>query len=146
MTKRLFVALLCGSAVTLMWAVTAWPQVTGRPTPPLVIDSMSGRDLYDFYCASCHGRQGHGDGPTAPALKSIPPDLTTLARRSGGAFPADRVLALVTHGQAMATPAHGSKEMPVWGPVFLALDPSDTRTKVRIANIVDYVAALQRKP
>jgi mono/diheme cytochrome c family protein len=146
MTKRMFVTLLCASAATLLWGWRAWPQTTGKPLPPLVIESMSGRDLYDFYCASCHGRQGHGDGPTAPALKTLPPDLTTLARRGGGAFPAGRVLALVTHGEPLPTPAHGSKEMPVWGPVFLALDPSDTRTKVRISNIVDYVAALQAKP
>ena len=39
--------------------------------PPLVIDSMAGRDLFEFYCATCHGRDGKGAGPDA-------------AERSGG--------------------------------------------------------------
>jgi hypothetical protein len=73
------------------------------------------------------------------------PDLTTLARRNGGAFPSARVAALVTHGEALPSPAHGSREMPVWGPLFRALDPNDTRTGVRISNIVEFVASLQSK-
>jgi mono/diheme cytochrome c family protein len=118
-------------------------QTTGAQTPPLVIASMAGRDLFEFYCASCHGRSGRGDGPTAPALKTAMPDLTTLARRNAGTFPRPRVLAIVTHGSALPTPAHGSRDMPVWGPIFRALDPNDARTAVRISNIVDYVESLQ---
>jgi cytochrome c553 len=25
--------------------------------------AMSGKDLYQRFCASCHGAEGHGDGP-----------------------------------------------------------------------------------
>jgi hypothetical protein len=35
--------------------------------------------------------------------------------------------------------------MPVWGPTFRSLDPSDTRVKVRIANLVAYIASIQAK-
>jgi hypothetical protein len=35
--------------------------------------------------------------------------------------------------------------MPVWGPIFRALDPNDTRTRVRIDAIVSYVASIQAK-
>ena len=35
--------------------------------------------------------------------------------------------------------------MPVWGPTFLALEPSDTRVKIRIANVVTYIESIQIK-
>jgi hypothetical protein len=35
--------------------------------------------------------------------------------------------------------------MPVWGPVFRGLDPSDTRAAIRIANVVKYIESLQKK-
>ena len=90
-------------------------QQTGRTPPPLVIPSMSGGNLFGFYCASCHGREGKGDGPVASALTRRPADLTTIAKRNGGRFPANRVERFVT-GNREPAPAHGSAEMPVWGP------------------------------
>ena len=59
----------------------------GQSTPPLMLDSIAGRDSFEFYCASCHGTRGKGDGPIASALKVAPSDLTSLARRNRGAFP-----------------------------------------------------------
>ena len=55
------------------------------------------------------------------------------------------MIAIVTHGEALASPAHGSGEMPVWGPLFRALDPDDTRARTRISAIVGYVESLQGK-
>ena len=92
-------------------------QQTGRTPPPLLIPSLAGGDLFRFYCASCHGRDGKGDGPVASALNRRPPDLTTIARRSGGRFPTNRVEGFVT-GNREPTLAHGSADMPVWGPIF----------------------------
>lgn len=123
----------------------AHAQTTGRQNPPLVIRSLAGRDLFEFYCATCHGRAGAGNGPVAPALKVTPPDLMLLARRNGGTFPRQRVEAFVTNDGDLLTPAHGNAEMPVWGPVFRGLDPSDALVKVRIANVVTYVESLQVK-
>ena len=100
-------------------------QKTSSGTPPLVIESMYGPDLYRFYCATCHGRDGKGNGPAAPALKVPPPDLTVLTRRQNGVFPSVEVETIIRGGTAMA--AHGSDEMPVWGPIFHALDPSAAR-------------------
>src|SRR6185369_193949 len=61
------------SAVALFVAGTAVlvavPQTTGPRNPPLVIRSLAGGDLFAFYCATCHGRKGTGDGPVAAALK-----------------------------------------------------------------------------
>ncbi|MEP7306331.1 MAG: c-type cytochrome [Acidobacteriota bacterium] len=50
-----------------------------------------GRDTYRFYCASCHGPDGKGDGPIASALQTRPADLTRLAGRNAGTFPGPRV-------------------------------------------------------
>ena len=118
-------------------------QDRGRATPPLVIASMSGRDLFDFYCASCHGRDGHGQGPVASSLKVPPADLTTLARRSDGVFPRAAVRAFVTGDQPQATSSHGTKDMPVWGPVFNGLEANPARNAVRIDNIVRHIETLQ---
>ena len=125
----------------------AFGQSTGPKNPPLVISSMAGRDLFESYCASCHGRDGKGSGPVAPALKTSPPDLTTLTRRTGagGTFPRARVESFVTGTGDRLTPAHGSTEMPVWGPIFRGLDPRDATNKVRISNIVSYIESLQSR-
>ena len=112
-------------------------------TPSLVHPSMHGRDIYNFYCATCHGRTGGGNGPMAAALKNPPADLTTLARANGGRFPRERVEAFITHGSSV--PAHGSSDMPPWGPIFRALEPSDTRATLRIHNVVTYIESLQAK-
>lgn len=114
-----------------------------RSAPPLVISSMYGRDLYQFYCATCHGRDGKGAGPAAVSLKIPPPDLTRLGRRNGGAFSQAAVEQFIT-GQERMPSAHGSSDMPVWGPIFKSLDPSDARTRVRIANIVSYLESIQQ--
>lgn len=118
-------------------------QTTSPGTPPLVIESMFGPDLYRLYCATCHGRDGKGSGPAAAALKVPPPDLTLLARGRHGVFPARDVEASIRGGRAIT--AHGSDDMPVWGPIFYALDPSDARVKARTTALVAHIASIQQK-
>jgi len=136
-------------AVSLAILLTALihPRSSGQTRPQqdrsLMISSTLGRDLFEFYCASCHGRDGKGGGPGAAALKVPPPDLTTIARRNGGVFPRSRIEAFVTGDEDRLPPAHGSKEMPIWGPIFRALDPNDRMNRVRIANIVEYIESIQ---
>jgi hypothetical protein len=121
------------------------PAQQRRPgNPPLVIGSLYGPDVFAFYCAPCHGRDARGGGPVAAALHTRPADLTTIARRNGGAFPKARVEAMVTQGTA-GPEAHGTTEMPVWGPVFGSLDPSEARVKTRIANLVTYIDSIQTR-
>jgi mono/diheme cytochrome c family protein len=129
--------------LTLVIAAATSPEAKPqRATPPLILDSISGRDSYGFYCASCHGTTGRGDGPTARVLKTRPTDLASLARRNDGAFPRGRVLEIVT-GAGRQVVAHGSSEMPVWGPIFRGLDPSEVRVQQRIDNIVEHIETLQ---
>jgi mono/diheme cytochrome c family protein len=125
-------------------AGAAGQRSTADKPRSLLTPSLVGRDNFTAYCSPCHGRDGTGSGPVASALKTRPADLTVLARRAGGTFPARRVEAFITNGGTSLT-AHGSSEMPVWGPTFMALEPSDTRVKVRIANVVAYIESLQAK-
>jgi mono/diheme cytochrome c family protein len=86
--------------------------------------SERGKELFSEYCASCHGVSGKGNGPAASALKIPPADLTALAARNKGQFPSLRVMQAIKAGPSI--PAHGSEIMPVWGPIFLQGDNSDT--------------------
>lgn len=142
--------LAVASLIVLIWFAalgsTVLLQTTGTTLPPLVIKSLDGRDLFLFYCAACHGRSGTGDGPAASALKSAPQNLTLLARNSGGVFPRERIRAtLAGDGSVKPDSAHGSREMPVWGPIFRALDPDDRYASVRIDNLVKFLESVQVK-
>ena len=119
------------------------PQQASPRNPPLVIDSLYGPDLFKFYCAPCHGRDGKGHGPVAEALKRLPPDLTQITRRHGGVFPRALIEAFVTNDGGRLVQAHGTAEMPLWGPTFRSLDASDIRVKVRISNLIDYIESIQ---
>jgi mono/diheme cytochrome c family protein len=113
-----------------------------RQAAPPALESLTGADTYAYYCAPCHGRTGHGDGPVAASLKTPLPDLSTLAARNNGVFARDRVRAAIVNTERPIT-AHGTGEMPVWGPIFRAFDPSDARVDVRIDNVVAFVETLQ---
>jgi mono/diheme cytochrome c family protein len=56
---------------------------------------LSGENSFNFYCATCHGRDGRGAGPVATALNTRPADLTALARRNRGLFPRAEVISFV---------------------------------------------------
>ena len=87
----------------------------------------------------------------AAALKVAPSDLTTLAQRHDGKFPDDYVANVLKHG--VEKPAHGSGEMPVWGPMFETMNrwktlcPSmeEVPVSVRIANLTNYLKSIQKK-
>jgi mono/diheme cytochrome c family protein len=117
-------------------------QIKKLPAP--YTNPSSGKDMYIAYCASCHGKDGMGNGPAAPALKTRATDLTLLAVKNGGKFP-DSHIAEVIKGDNL-TAAHGNKEMPVWGPVFLALGRHDTaQAQMRIHNLTTYLESIQQK-
>jgi mono/diheme cytochrome c family protein len=120
--------------------VRADAQTVQQGTAPR-IQSVEGVDTYKAYCAVCHGPGAKGDGPAATALKKAPADLTTIAKRSGGKFSPTDVEAVIIGQQAMAS--HGSREMPIWGPVFQSLAPDSSVMKLRVANLVNYLRSIQ---
>jgi len=106
--------------------------------------SASGEQMYKEYCAACHGKGGKGDGPAASELKVPPPDLTELNKGNGGKFPANHVTSVLQFGTK--APAHGTADMPVWGPLLQSLNrQSSTEANQRIANLTNYIKSLQAK-
>ena len=104
----------------------------------------SGEVMYGQYCAACHGADAKGNGPAAATLKAPPPDLTTLAKRHDGKYPAEYVSSVLLFGPG--TTSHGSPNMPTWGPIFGILDKQNARAvEQRVKNLTDYLATLQQK-
>ncbi len=105
---------------------------------------ISGKEMYKSYCAVCHGTDATGEGPAASALKLPPTNLTQLAKNNGGQYPSAHVAAVI-RGQADLA-AHGSKDMPVWGPLFSSISNGhEAEVQQRIANLVEYIGTLQSK-
>ena len=124
-------------------------QIKKTPVKPL--SPVSGAQMFQRYCAVCHGPDAKGNGPVAAALKVPPPDLTTLAQRHDGKFPDDYVANVLKNGVKAA--AHGSGEMPVWGPIFETMSrwetvcpgTEETPVAVRITNLTNYLKSIQKK-
>jgi mono/diheme cytochrome c family protein len=115
-----------------------------KHVPVKPTSAASGQEMYNSYCAVCHGTDGKGAGPAASALKVPPTDLTALAGKNGGKYPALHVSS-VLRGEA-ELPAHGSKDMPVWGPLFRHLSQGhDAEVQQRIANLNQYIESIQKK-
>jgi mono/diheme cytochrome c family protein len=130
----------------LVYAVAAAGQ-DGKPTrhgsDPQLIASIRGDNLYKTYCASCHGDDAKGTGPMSAWLKVQPPDLTRIAARNGGTFPLMRVDRIISGEEALPS-GHGTRAMPIWGPVFSQVTRDQDLGRVRIDNLARYLRDIQR--
>ena len=114
-----------------------------RKGPAGRTSSSSGSEMYRAYCAACHGLGGKGDGPASSALKPAAADLTQLAKRNSGKFPELQVFGAINGD--VQVPAHGSKDMPVWGAVFRRMgDNGVSGATLRIRNLTRYIETLQQ--
>jgi mono/diheme cytochrome c family protein len=140
---QLRVVLLCALLITLCsLSVAQEPRVINIPARHT--SANSGKQMFEAYCAACHGKEGKGDGPVTAALKVPPTDLTVLARQNNGKFPSMQVAKAIT-GEADIS-AHGSKEMPIWGPVFMSMSHQhESEVHLRVANLAEYIKSLQQK-
>jgi len=108
---------------------------------PSLIRSLKGPDLFRAYCASCHGLDAKGHGPAAASLKAKVADLTVLAKNNDGKFPDARVRKVIMGDEVIAS--HGSREMPVWSPIFHQIEEDVDRGNVRLENLVNYLETIQ---
>jgi mono/diheme cytochrome c family protein len=119
-------------------------STTVKHVPITNTPSSSGKEMFNSYCAVCHGKDAKGSGPAATAMKTAPADLTVLAQKNGGKYPSSHVAAII-RGQA-STPSHGSQDMPIWGPLFSSISQGhEGQVQQRITNLVSYIDTLQAK-
>jgi mono/diheme cytochrome c family protein len=145
-TSRKFI----GGALALVWIAFAAMGIEARASAqrpvrddrPLIIRSTFGADLFHFYCSNCHGSDAKGR--TWRSDRQPPPDLTTLAHRNKGIFPRDAVFDRIKYGD-LTPSAHGTTDMPVWGPIFRSLEPSEGMLDVRLENLVQYLESIQEQ-
>jgi mono/diheme cytochrome c family protein len=108
-----------------------------------LIYSVKGPDLFRAHCAACHGEDARGGGPLASVLKTKPADLTALAKNNKGDFPAARVRKIIAGDDVLNS--HGSREMPIWGPIFHQIESDQDFGNVRLENLVKYLQSIQEK-
>jgi len=109
-----------------------------------LMDSFKGPELFRAYCATCHGKDAKGNGPMAASLRIAPPDLTRIATRNGGDFPFLQVQKIIS-GEQQPPATHGTREMPVWGPIFSEVSWDQDLGRVRIYSLAKYLEAIQVK-
>src|SRR5450631_1653131 len=90
------------------------PKINRAEAKDTAVDS--GSEMFTAYCAVCHGPNGKGNGPAAPALKKQPANLTQLSKENGGKFPSLKVAEFIEGREIVAS--HGSRDMPIWGKIF----------------------------
>jgi mono/diheme cytochrome c family protein len=118
--------------------------------PPRLLSGPAdeGRQAFVRACAPCHGVDGRGDGPVAPALRGGAPDLTLLRTRNGGVFPRALVIATITGDHEVL--GHGTREMPVWSERFGsgsgAAAAASLYARRRLELLADHLESLQRTP
>jgi mono/diheme cytochrome c family protein len=81
----------------------------GKLKPVSEGEFKKGKDLYDKYCAACHGEEGNGNGPLYGALYPKPRDFTKgqykIRSNPTGSLPTDadliHVISVGVHGTSM---------------------------------------------
>ena len=121
----------------------AQPKAEQSKARQPLIASLKGPDLFRAYCATCHGEDGKGNGPVAPALSTKPSDLTTISRRNGGVFPSKHIRTIIAGDELIL--AHGSREMPIWGPIFHQVEWDRDYGDIRLQNVTKYLETIQQK-
>ncbi|MBI3796613.1 MAG: c-type cytochrome [Deltaproteobacteria bacterium] len=112
-----------------------------------VIDA--GKREFQRSCATCHGVEAKGNGPSASALNVKPADLTQLSNNHGGVFLFWRTYEKISGADEAPIRGHGTREMPIWGERFrLEKGASETYqmgVRGRILSLVYYLESIQEK-
>lgn len=143
MATRLFRQVIRLAVLLPLLATASHAQTEVKKKPIQHTSAASGVEMYNSYCAACHGKDGKGNGPAAAALKTPPTDLTELAKKNNGKFPAEHIATVLRAG---VSGAHGSADMPVWGPLFSQVSShDDSIVQMRVSNLIKYLESLQVK-
>jgi mono/diheme cytochrome c family protein len=135
-----FALIAAGTLVTAIgagWLVGKFRQDRdATPDPSHQVTAGRGALLFQVHCASCHGSEGHADGPSAGTLRPRPRDFAgrpwrfevtpssirkvildgipgTTMPASRTALPPADIEALVEHVQTLAMPQTPTMQMPL---------------------------------
>jgi mono/diheme cytochrome c family protein len=112
-----------------------------------VEEPIDGPTAYMENCASCHGADGTGNGPAARGLATVPPDLTRIAARNGGAFPTDQVMSTI---DGLDRGAHFSTAMPEFGAgdlgetIIVENEGLGTPVPTKLLVLTEYLQSIQQ--
>jgi mono/diheme cytochrome c family protein len=137
---RTFGTVLLAAGLASGIAGTAGAQ---QPAPALdAIEEAQarGKAIFMRYCALCHGADADGNGPIIDVLKVQPADLTRVAQRNGGTFPATLVANTIRDGRS----GHGSSVMMAWGKI-LGDDGTIAASTAAIRDLTLYIETMQVK-
>jgi mono/diheme cytochrome c family protein len=126
-----------------LFAAAGMAQTKIEKVVPKDVSPANGKAMFMEYCAACHGKDGKGNGPAAPALTKAPADLTQLSIHNSGKYPDVRVSRYIEGVDTVQ--AHGTRDMPIWGDVFKSLNRDPAAATMRVSNLTDYVRSLQVK-
>lgn len=132
---------LAGNGVAAGQSARLQPAAAnGLADPP----REEGAQLFQTWCASCHGRSAQGDGVLAPMMRQVVPDLTGIATRNGGVFPTAWVRRIIDGRDVRA---HGDPDMPIWGTAFRSTTDgySEAAVRGRIDALVAYLDTIQKR-
>lgn len=121
--------------------VTTGGTVKIRHVPITYVSPVDGPKMYAQYCASCHGAEGRGDGPAAPALSKPATDLTALSANNGGEFPLYKVH-YALGGNAHFQYEKQTETMPYWYGMFASKDGNGW-AHLRAYNLVSHIRKMQ---
>ncbi len=137
--------LIRATSLLIVCAALLLSSAQVREEIPSPIYPVDGAAVFRHYCAPCHGEEAQGSGSVSQALKPAVPYLTSLSRRNSGKFPTDRVENTIMFGDDKAVAAHGSKKMPIWGPIFHQIEFDQDYGNVRLENVTEYIRSIQTK-
>jgi mono/diheme cytochrome c family protein len=134
-----------GVGISILIACAFLAGARQAPVHETTPSQPDGAALFRTYCASCHGSSGRGDGPVATFLKIPPADLTQIAKRAHGAFPAAEMIRIIDGRQVVR--AHGDSKMPVWGDIFSPslTHENDATVRLKIEALVKYLQSIQER-
>ena len=78
-----FVLAACGGSSATATPASVPAEYAGKTSPLGPDAATAGAEVFKTNCESCHGPQGHGDGPAGEALDPKPKNLAEFAPSVG---------------------------------------------------------------
>lgn len=133
----------------LVAAALSLPAASAGAQETSAMQAQFGALSYRLFCAGCHGADGRGNGQLAEALDMPLGDLTQIAKRNGGVFPARDIARAIA---GVGPRGHTALNMAPWADVFaeefeqfastVAVNAMVAR---RIQHLVAYLESIQEK-